>query len=156
MQWTSLQVLLRTLWTNVKEANTARNIVTPTPIHQNCSNCHIHPEHTVHLLFECHIAQEVWTVVQGKFNECAARLRNGYVPVIITRDQVMFNHPPEGLNKYEVRDLIDFIIIIKHVLYRLKYRERIERVPSSRLILTITCMELEKVYHLKGLKTYLL
>ena len=144
MQWTSLQVLLRTLWTNVKEANTARNIVSPTPIHQNCSNCHIHPEHTVHLLFECHIAQEVWTVVQGKFNECAARLRNGYVPIIITRDQVMFNHPPEGLNKYEVRDLIDFIIIIKHVLYRLKYRERIERVPSSRLILTITCMELEK------------
>ena len=57
---------------------------------------------------------------------------------------ISFNHPPEGLNKYEVCDLIDFIIIIKHVLYRLKYRERIERVPSSRLILTITCMELEK------------
>ena len=56
----------------------------------------------------------------------------------------MFNPPPEGLNKHEARDLIDFLMIIKHVLYRLKYRERIERVPSSRLILSITYMELEK------------
>ena len=35
-------------------------------------------------------------------------------------------------------------MVTKHVLYRLKFRENMNRVPSTRLVTTITCIELEK------------
>ena len=84
-------------------------------------------------------------VIQDKFNQCVARSRNDYVPIAIGYDQAKFNHPPDGLNDQEMRDLIDIIMVTKHVLYRLKFRENIERVPSTRLVAMITCIELQKV-----------
>ena len=56
----------------------------------------------------------------------------------------MFNHPPAGLNDQEKRDVVDIIMIVKHVLYRLKFREDLTRLPSPRLVLTISSMELER------------
>ena len=125
IQWTSLQVLLRTLWTRVKEANAVRNTLSDNPIDQSCSNCHVLPEHTTHLLYECQLALQVWGVVQLKINESATRLRNDFSHIEITRNQVMFNHPPPGLTDQEKRDVIDIIMVVKHVLYRLKFRDDI-------------------------------
>ena len=55
-QWTSTQVLLRTLWTKVKEFR-AR------PFAQNanegCVNCGQAAEHIVHMMFECQLMQGV-------------------------------------------------------------------------------------------------
>ena len=83
-------------------------------------------------------------VTQDKFNQCVARTRNDYVPIEIGYDQAMFNHPPDGLNDQEKRDLVDILMVTKHVLYRLKFRENMNRVPSTRLVTTIMCIELEK------------
>ena len=143
-QWTSMQILLRTLWTNVKESNTIRNLTSSSPISNWCSICHLQPEHTSHLIFDCHVAQGAWMVTQDKFNQCVARTRNDYVPIEIGYDQAMFNHPPDGLNDQEKRDLVDILMVTKHVLYRLKFRENMNRVPSTRLVTTIMCIELEK------------
>ena len=144
IQWTSLQVLLRTLWTRIKEANTIRNTLSTNPVDRSCSNCHNFPEHTVHLLYECQLALQVWAVVQTKINESATSLRNDFSPIEIARNQVMFNHPPAGLTDQEKRDVVDIIMIVKHVLYRLKFREDPNRLPSPRLVLTVTAMETEK------------
>ena len=118
-QWTSLQVLLRTLWTNIKESNTVRNLTSASPISHWCSICNLQPEHTSQLIFECNVAQVAWMVIQNKFNQCATRSRNDYVPKDIRYDQAMFTHPPDGLKDQEKRDFIDIIMIIKHVLYLL-------------------------------------
>ena len=144
IQWTSLQVLLRTLWTRIKEANTIRNALSNNPVDRSCSNCHNFPEHTVHLLYECQLALQVWAVVQTKINESATSLRNDFSPIEIARNQVMFNHPPAGLTDQEKRDVVDIIMIVKHVLYRLKFREDPNCLPSPRLVLTVTAMETEK------------
>ena len=83
-------------------------------------------------------------MIQYKFNQCAARSRNDFVPIDIGYDQAMFNHPPDGLKDQEKRNFINIIMIIKHVLYRLKFRENLDRVPSTRLVITIACIEMEK------------
>ena len=144
IQWTSLQVLLRTLWTRVKESNTARNTLSTNPVDQSCSNCHNLPEHTTHLLYECQLALQVWEVVQTKINESATRLRSDFTHIEISRNQVMFNHPPAGLTDQEKRDVVDIIMVVKHVLYRLKFRDDLNRIPSTRLVLTISAMEVDK------------
>ena len=83
-------------------------------------------------------------LVQTKINESATRLRNDFSPIEIASNQVMFNHPPAGLTDQEKRDVVDIIMIVKHVLYRLKFREDPNRLPSPRLALIVTAMETEK------------
>ena len=56
----------------------------------------------------------------------------------------MFNHPPAGLTDQEKRDVVDIIMVVKHVLYRLKFRDDLNRIPSTRLVLTMSAMEVDK------------
>ena len=56
VQWTSTQILLRTIWTRVKESNTRRNINNQAPANNLCSNCGTAPERTIHLFYECSLA----------------------------------------------------------------------------------------------------
>ena len=79
-----------------------------------------------------------------KINESATRLRSDFSHIEITRNQVMFNHPPAGLTDQEKRDVVDIIMVVKHVLYRLKFRDDLNRLPSPRLVLTISAMEIDK------------
>ena len=59
---------------------------------------------------------------------------------IINSDNVMFNYPPTSQLQ---EDVIDIIMIMKHVLYRLKFRENRNVFPSSRMDTVITALELE-------------
>ena len=61
VQWTSIQIQLRTLWTNVKEQRTNRNLLSQTAVNNMCTNCRNSPEHTIHLILLCPLAQEVVT-----------------------------------------------------------------------------------------------
>ena len=63
--WTSTSILLRTLWTNVKESSTLRNRTAIDPVNASCSNCRKLPEHTEHLMYSCPLALQMWTL----FNE---------------------------------------------------------------------------------------
>ena len=143
-QWTSFQVMLRTLWTNVKESGTLRNLTSENPIGQWCSNCHLLPEHTVHLIYQCHIAAAAWEEVESSFNEVALLLRQDFVPIQFGRDNIMFNVPPQGLSSNERRDFIDIVMLVKHVLYRLKFRHDPNSIPSVRRVLVVLCIDLEK------------
>ena len=144
MQWTSLQVLLRTIWTNLKEQRSRRRIQTlnlPNPL---CANCHLSPEHTVHMFYQCQIAQDTWLRLNGILNESFQRHRGSFVPFQLNRDNVLYNHPPQHLKDEEMKDLIDIIILIKHILYRLRFRDDIDNRPSVRRVLVILAIELNK------------
>ena len=81
VQWTSLQILLRTLWTNLKEQRTIINLTSLNPVDPICSNCRSHPENTAHLVFKCQLAQNVWSLITATFNECATTMNDNYTPI---------------------------------------------------------------------------
>ena len=149
MQWTSLQVLLRTLWTNYKEARTTRNLMSPNPVSPMCSNCGTTQENTSHLLFSCPLATFQWNIIQELFNS-TCRIQNvNHVNIHINSDNVMFNHPPE-MDSTLQEDLIDIIMVMKHVIYRLKFRENRNTFPSPRLVIVICSLEIEKIIKLRN------
>ena len=46
-------------------------------------------------------------------------------------------------------DLTDIIMITKHVLYRLRFRENVQRFPSLKLVTINIAMELDKVIDIR-------
>ena len=60
-QWTNITIFLRTVWTNLKEANTRKHLLQANPVSPNCTNCGTQPERTTHLFFEC-----LWQCIYGK------------------------------------------------------------------------------------------
>ena len=114
-----------------------------------CSNCHAQPEHTAHLLFHCQLAQEVWTAVADAFNACASLLDNLHVPLVISLDNVLFNHSPPTIRNNR-RDIVDLFMLVKHVLYRLKFRTDLATTPSLRRVLVIAVIDLEKAISVRN------
>ena len=145
IQWSSITVFLRTMWTNVKEARTARNLVSTTPTSPNCSNCGLAPERTIHLLFECSLAQQVWSHLLTEFNDLATTNNPTHSPVILSSDLVLFNHTPRGLAEPLACELTQLVMIFKHLIYRFKFRENMNRFPTLRLALLTAALELDKV-----------
>lgn len=144
VQWTSIQCQLRTLWTNVKEQRTIRNLARPTPVTNLCSNCQISPEHTIHLIYECPLAQRMWDCIADCFNQSILNQANVTTPIVLDRDNIMFNHPPNGIGDRQKHDIIDIVMVVKHAIYRLKFRENIDALPSIRLLMVIVAIDLEK------------
>ena len=144
VQWNSLQILLRTLWTNVKEQRSTRRRYDQNVGNPLCSNCHLELEHTVHLLFHCQTARGVWIKITEKFNEAVKTFRNTQEMIHLSLDTIMYNHPPEHLRDQEIRDCIDIVMMVKHILYRLRFRPNPDVVPSTRRILVECSIELEK------------
>ena len=134
-QWTSTQVLLRTLWTKVKELK-AR------PFAQNgddrCVNCGQAAEHTVHMLYEC-------TLTQGVIDHVARMINQGMENEIdLTSDVVLFHVKPEGISNELQKDLTDILLIVKHVIYRLRFRENLNVMPVVKAVIIEVILELEK------------
>ena len=144
VQWTSIQIFIRTLWTNVKEAGTPHNMNRNNPISPNCSNCGQLPEHTIHLMFECTLAQQIWTTVTNEFNSALAEEHQGAQPVILTRNSVLFNHI-RSLTSALNKDLLHIVMTVKHRIYQFKFRENQERYPSHRLALLSIALDVDKV-----------
>ena len=144
IQWTSLTILLRTMWTNVKEANTSRTDVNNLTAHL-CSNCGQLPEHTLHLMYNCPLAQQTWDVLLEEFNLEMQSESTTIQPITLTSDLIMFNHPPNHLPDTFVDSLINIIMTAKHRLYRLRFRDNMQRFPSRRASLLSIALDLEKV-----------
>ena len=72
-------------------------------------------EHTVHIVYQCQIAQDTWTRIEQIMNE--ARGTNNNNPIRITRDNIMFNHRPANCSDEEARDCLDTIMLVKHIVY---------------------------------------
>ena len=144
IQWTSIAVFLRTLWTNVKEARTARNQTRQAPIDQTCSNCGLSPERTIHLLYQCPLAQQVWTYLIDEINTLASLNNPTHSPIQLTSDLVLFNHTPNNLQDQMSADLLQIVMTVKHLIYRFKFRENLNRFPTVRLSLLTAALELDK------------
>ena len=112
-----------------------------------CSNCGTTPEHTKHLVFECSLATQIWRIVFDSFNNQYPTLfhvREPF-PIQISADCVLFHQIPNSLPAKAKNDLNEIMLIIKHVLYRFKFRDNLERYPSVRLGTITSALELEKL-----------
>ena len=134
-QWTSTQVLLRTLWTKVKEFR-AR------PFAQNaneaCVNCGQAAEHIVHMMFECQLMQGVLQKISMMINREEA---NNFD---LSCDVVLFHVKPEGISDEKQKDLTDILMIVKHVIYRIRFRENVNVFPTTKAVIIDIIMEMEK------------
>ena len=71
-------------------------------------------------------------------------MRQGDEKIELTRHNIMFNHPPDAPSESHQYDIINTVMIIKHALYRLKFRENMANLASLRLITIIAAIDLEK------------
>ena len=138
IKWTSWQILLRTLWTQVKESNTSRQG------DDQCLNCFQHPEHTVHLMFTCNVAQGSLQAIKDAVNSLLED------EIDMTSDLVLFHKVPATVPPNQRRDIIDLLLIFKHIIYRTRFRENQNRRPTVKLIIISIILEMEKLVLIKN------
>ena len=136
IKWTSLQVLIRTLWTKVKESRDRGG-------DDRCVNCGLEAEHTTHMLFHCNLAMGALQKVTDSIN---STLEDEINP---STDLVLFHHSQADLSRNEKEYITDILMIYKHVIYRLRFRENVGRFPTVKLVLINIILETEKLIRLK-------
>lgn len=62
----------------------------------------------------------------------------------------MYNHPIGGVSDSQKYDVIDITMVIKHAIYRLKFRENMNRLPTPRLLIVIAALDLEKAVKVRN------
>ena len=144
-QWTNITIFLRTTWTNVKEANSHRNQLNNNPVSPNCSNCRNDPERTKHLFYECPLAQNLWSTIIADFNELIIEEEPLSTPIQLSPDMIMFNQAPQSLSEAEKTDLIDVIMTLKHRIYRYKFRDNMQRIPSHRETTLFSALDIDRI-----------
>ena len=150
-QWTSTQVLTRTLWTKVKESNTARGI--EEGVDGTCMNCHNDIENTRHIMYLCPTAMQLWERVFDAITRAGLAATAGnhrqYYPIQHDVYVVLFLKLPLGVEASQRRDIYDIITVTKHVLYKVRFRDDPDRIPSIRQLIILTIDDLELTAHLK-------
>ena len=137
LKWTSLQVLLRTLWTRVKESRSRGG-------NDLCINCGQFSEHTVHMMHQC-------TLATGSLQKLKAGIDSSMdTDINLSVDVVLFHHLPDNLTRKQKTDIVDTLMIYKHVIYRLRVRENTARYPTTKLVLISMILELQKLISLKN------
>ena len=61
----------------------------------------------------------------------------------------MFQQLPHSLNQLLAKDLTEISMIVKYVLFRLRFRENIQGFPTLRLVTINDAMELHKVISIR-------
>ena len=146
MQWTSTQILLRTLWTRVKESHSRRG-----NLDIRCLNCGLEPEHTRHIFFGCKLVRDV----KDKLELAIKGERT--MDTKLTENMVMFHVYESDASESGRRDIDDLLIIFKHVLWRLRFRENTNRFPKAKLVIVTLIIELEyllKCRQIMGAETF--
>ena len=135
-QWTSHQVLTRTLWTAKKEAETQRGIAAGED--GTCKNClEDREEDTAHIMFDCSVTKELTEWIYQAINQAGGEGNAGSqspYPLIASKYQVMFHKIPRQVNRQQMRDIDDTLIIMKHVIYRMRMRQERDRRPTRRAV----------------------
>ena len=144
IQWTSFQILTRTLWTNLKEASTTRGYENGVVGH--CANCLEVPEHTLNLMYECPVASQLLEHVYGAINRVLPPLvGNEGLALVMSLDQVIFFHLPSELHDDIRQDIHDIFMIVKHSIYRLRLREDQLNIPTLFDVMLPVLLELGKL-----------
>ena len=83
---------------------------------------------------------ELWRTVFDSFNKRIPALFHARAAF-----PVLFHHTNNNIPSKARHDLNEIMVIVKHVLYRFKFRENIDRYPSIRLATITVALELEKL-----------
>jgi hypothetical protein len=73
-----------------------------------------------------------------------------FTPIVLMEDNILFNHPPPGIGAALTNDIIDIIMVVKHVLHRLKFRTNLQLLPTTRLVTITAAMDLEKAISVRS------
>ena len=120
IRWVSVQVFLRTLWTRVKQNKADPNVSVL------CTLCNQDPEHTIHLMWACPMAQSTWAKLQEIINASLVDIDS--LPIVLTQDMVVFNvigsFNGNAYVQHEHQQMIAAIfMVIKQILYRHRFSE---------------------------------
>ena len=140
-QWTSFQINLRTLWNKKKEHNTRRGANGSNL----CLNCNQEVESTTHMMVQCNIARQIWDHFVEVFDDIAVENNLNFRFPPLTHDNIMFNYLnlPRNYNfKWEIKDII---MIAKHQIYKIRFRENIEQLPRKKQLIILIILEIEKL-----------
>ena len=96
----------------------------------------------------------MWTMIFSVTNTISS---NTYRDPAITQidgslDQVFFHTLPDNLPKSLETDINDIILIMKHILYRHRFREDVNTYPTSRSTTIILVLEIEKLIEMRRRK----
>ena len=89
-------------------------------IDNRCMNCGAAPEHTKHLFYECNLMIGVMRKLEKAIEECG-------IGVPITLNMMLFHAYGGDISKDTRRDIDDLLMIVKHCLYRARFRENVAR-----------------------------
>ena len=142
VQWTSIQIFLRTLWTKKKESNTRRGRQQLTQ--PNCDNCGNAEEDTQHLMVNCPVAQAIWRRLSEAVNDCPQR---SHLPnTTIDSESILFNHEAQNHQGRpdDKEQIIEALMIAKHTIIKIKHRENTNNYPTERLTCMMLILDIEK------------
>lgn len=88
--------------------------------HNRCMNCGLAPEHTKHLFYECNLMVNLMRKVEIAIEECG-------IEVPITLNMMLFHAYGGDISKETRRDIDDLLMIMKHCVYRARFRENVVR-----------------------------
>ena len=128
-----MQVLLRTLWTRVKERRARPGV------NASCLNCGQADEHTVHMLFECQLMRGMLVIIERVIN------RQRGLNIVFDLDTVLF-HKITGCEDEDLRcEINDVLLVTKHIVYRVRFRENVDRYPTIKMMMLTLIIELQKL-----------
>ena len=87
----------------------------------------------------------LWSTIVADFNEQAIEDKPLSTPIQLCSDMIMFNQVPQSLTDSEKTDLIDIIMTIKHRIYRYKFRDNLQRIPSHREATLSSALDIAQV-----------
>ena len=106
----------------------------------SCLNCGMADEHTTHMLYDCEKMKGVIEI----YELCLNRNRPRDEWIKIDLNMMLFHHFV-NIDNCNKRDINDMLMVAKHVLYRIRFRENVERRPTVRMLILICIIELQKL-----------
>ena len=141
-QWTSTQVLTRTLWTAKKEATTRRGIAAGET--GECKNCLEQEEESVaHAMYYCTVMQELLEWIYRAINDVRGNAAPGH-PMAPNVYQVLFHKLSNDISFSHRNTIDDLLIIAKHHLYQLRMRADSQLRPTRRRVAGLYIIELRR------------
>ena len=104
-------------------------------------------------MYLCPTAMQLWERVFDAITRAGLAATAGnhrqYYPIQHDVYVVLFLKLPLGVEASQRRDIYDIITVTKHVLYKVRFRDDPDRIPSIRRLIILTIDDLELTAHLK-------
>ena len=105
-------------------------------------------------MYECAVTKEQLEWIYSAINQASAEVTQGQTqspyPLILNKYHVLFHKIPRQINRAQMRDIDDTLLILKHLIYRMRLRSSSDRRPA-RWGVTLQCFSRVGKTHLKAL-----